>query len=67
MKTIKKPFDVHYNPYTQTIEVLDSTDSLTNVIENIKGELSTITNALKKLNIYWRGASCPVADKKAEK
>uniref|UniRef100_A0AAU7L0S5 Tryptophan 5-hydroxylase 2 n=1 Tax=Girardia tigrina TaxID=6162 RepID=A0AAU7L0S5_GIRTI len=52
-KTIKKPFDVHYNPYTQSIEILDSTDSLTNVIDSIKGELATITNALKKLNIFW--------------
>nr|AGS83411.1 tph [Schmidtea mediterranea] len=54
-KTIKKPFDVHYNPYTQMIETLDSTDSLTNVIDNIKGELATITNALRKFNIFWHG------------
>nr|BAF79887.1 tryptophan hydroxylase [Dugesia japonica] len=61
-KTIKKPFDVHYNPYTQMIEILDSTDSVTSVIENIKGELATITNALKKLNIYWYGSHRSEAD-----
>lgn len=35
--TIPKPFSVRYNPYTQSVEVLDNTKQLTNLADCIIG------------------------------
>lgn len=35
--TIPKPFSLRYNPYTQSIEVLDDTKQLTNLADCISG------------------------------
>ncbi|XP_048011310.1 phenylalanine-4-hydroxylase [Megalobrama amblycephala] len=48
--TIPRPFTVHYNPYTQSIEVLDNTQQLKNLADSISGEISILCNALRKMN-----------------
>ncbi|XP_078674906.1 protein henna-like [Branchiostoma floridae x Branchiostoma belcheri] len=35
--TIPRPFSVHYNPYTQSVEILDNKDHIVNLAANIKG------------------------------
>ncbi|XP_033101997.1 phenylalanine-4-hydroxylase-like isoform X2 [Anneissia japonica] len=47
--SIPRPFSVHYNPYTQTVEVLDKKDKLKDLATNIKGELITLIDAINKV------------------
>ncbi|XP_070537724.1 phenylalanine-4-hydroxylase-like [Ptychodera flava] len=45
---IPRPFSVHYNAYTQSIEVLDDKFQIKNLANSIKGELSTLIDSLNK-------------------
>ncbi|XP_035640386.2 phenylalanine-4-hydroxylase-like isoform X1 [Oncorhynchus keta] len=47
--TIPRPFSVRYNAYTQRIEVLDNTQQLRNLADNISGEIVILCNALRKM------------------
>ncbi|XP_026066314.1 phenylalanine-4-hydroxylase-like [Carassius auratus] len=46
---IPRPFSVRYNAYTQRIEVLDNTQQLKNLADNISGEMSVLCTALRKM------------------
>ncbi|KAL7751772.1 hypothetical protein RI367_002772 [Sorochytrium milnesiophthora] len=46
---LKRPFSVRYNPYTETIEVLDTKEKLVRYAQSIKGSLETLMSALEKL------------------
>ncbi|XP_013413331.1 tryptophan 5-hydroxylase 1 [Lingula anatina] len=48
--TIKRPFAVRYNPYTQSVDVLDSARQIAIVVNELKGDLCIISDAVKKLN-----------------
>ncbi|XP_062851638.1 phenylalanine-4-hydroxylase [Trichomycterus rosablanca] len=48
--TIPRPFSVHYNAYTQSIEVLDNTKQLHNLANSISSEIEILCNALEKLD-----------------
>ena len=39
---MERPFAVRYNPYTQSVEVLDRKESLMNLVHSVKGE-----------RVYW--------------
>ena len=47
---IPRPYQVHYNPYTQTVEVLDTQDRIINVVNNVKSDLDVLHAALKKMD-----------------
>lgn len=49
--SLKRPFTVHYDPYTQTIDVIDSLDTAQKVIGNIQSDLSVVQDAFKKLSL----------------
>ncbi|XP_072905383.1 tryptophan 5-hydroxylase 1 isoform X1 [Hemitrygon akajei] len=49
-KTIKRPFSVRYNPYTQTVEVLKDLKSITSVVKELRQELDTVSDALNRMN-----------------
>ncbi|XP_060694433.1 tryptophan 5-hydroxylase 1 isoform X2 [Hemiscyllium ocellatum] len=49
-KTIKRPFGVRYNPYTQTVDVLKDTKSITNVVRELRQELDIVSDALSRIN-----------------
>lgn len=49
-KTIKRPFTVRYNPYTQSVDVLKDTPSINSVVEELRHELDIIGDALCRLN-----------------
>ncbi|XP_072597392.1 tryptophan 5-hydroxylase 2 [Vulpes vulpes] len=51
-KSITRPFSVHFNPYTQSIEVLKDTRSIENVVQDLRGDLNTVCDALNKMNRY---------------
>ncbi|KAL4612665.1 phenylalanine-4-hydroxylase isoform X1 [Arapaima gigas] len=48
--TIPRPFSVRYNAYTQSIEVLDSTQQLTRLADSISGEMGILCSALRKMH-----------------
>lgn len=45
---IPRPFSVRYNPYTQSVEVLDSKDQIMKLANDIRGDVSTLHDALSK-------------------
>ncbi|XP_069596386.1 tyrosine 3-monooxygenase isoform X1 [Ranitomeya imitator] len=47
---IKRPFAVQYNPYTLSIEVLDSPSQIQSSLEELRDELQTLTTALNILS-----------------
>jgi tryptophan 5-monooxygenase len=47
--TIKRPFGVRYNPYTQTVEILSNTQKIMDLVSELKGDLCIVTNALSKI------------------
>uniref|UniRef100_A0A8B9JV32 tryptophan 5-monooxygenase n=1 Tax=Astyanax mexicanus TaxID=7994 RepID=A0A8B9JV32_ASTMX len=49
-KTIKRPFTVRYNPYTQSVDVLKDTTSINSVVEELRHELDIVGDALNRLN-----------------
>lgn len=60
-KTIKRPFSVRYNPYTQSVDILKDTTSINNVVEELRHELDIIGDALNRLNKQlgvWRLQHC---------
>jgi len=46
--TIPKPFSVRYDPYTQSVELLDSKYQIQKLIGEITSELSTLNDAFNK-------------------
>ena len=46
---LSRPFTVHYNPYTESIEILDTVQKVGRVAQNLKSELECVIDALKKM------------------
>lgn len=46
---IPRPFSVHYNPYTQHIEILDNKNSIKRLAHDIRSELFILEDAVGKL------------------
>jgi len=47
--TLERPFQVRYNPYTETIEVLDHPDKLTSYARTIKNDLVKLVSAMEAI------------------
>ncbi|CAL1539866.1 unnamed protein product [Lymnaea stagnalis] len=47
--TIPRPFSVRYNPYTQSVEVINSKQQIINLSKDIRGDLSLLEHALAKI------------------
>jgi len=48
-RSLQRPFDVYYNPYTQRIEVLDKKEKLVRFANKIKSDVQLLTSALGHL------------------
>ena len=48
-KTLSRPFTVRYEPYTQTISVLDKTDKIVRYAASIKSDMEILIDALTNL------------------
>ncbi|KAG7225576.1 hypothetical protein INR49_004982 [Caranx melampygus] len=57
--TIPRPFTVRYNPYTQSIEVLDNTQQLRNLADSI-GSMFSITLTAAHNIVISKAAAAPV-------
>ncbi|XP_077567147.1 tryptophan 5-hydroxylase 2-like isoform X2 [Stigmatopora nigra] len=51
-KTIRRPFSVYYDPYTQSVDLLKDTRGIENVVNDLRGDLTTVCDALAKMNTY---------------
>eukprot|EP01117_Protostelium_nocturnum_P000999 TRINITY_DN1131_c0_g1_i1.p1 TRINITY_DN1131_c0_g1~~TRINITY_DN1131_c0_g1_i1.p1 ORF type:complete len:467 (-),score=164.51 TRINITY_DN1131_c0_g1_i1:70-1470(-) len=49
--TLKRPFTVRYNAYTQSIEVLDNKQKLSRFVKEIHSQIATLNSAIEKLPI----------------
>lgn len=49
-KTIKRPFGLKYNPYTQSVQLLKDTQSITTLVSDLRHELDIVSDALNKMN-----------------
>ncbi|KAJ1990975.1 hypothetical protein GGI25_003828 [Coemansia spiralis] len=47
--TMRRPFQVRYNPYTQSVEVLDSRDKVQHFARSIRNEMQLLTSALEQI------------------
>ena len=48
---MSRPVEMRYNPYTQTIEVIDSVNGMEGMISQMRLELNTLNNALGRIKI----------------
>jgi len=48
--SIPRPLSVRYNPFTQTLEILDNKAVIHRMVQDVRSELFTVEDALKKLN-----------------
>ena len=60
--TIKRPFGVRYNPYTQSVEILSNTKKILDLVSELKGDLCIVTNALRKIKGAGAGAGIAIPD-----
>ena len=49
-KNSSRPVEMRYNPYTQTIESIDSMKGMENLINQLKLEMLHFNNAVAKVN-----------------
>lgn len=47
---IQRPFGVRYNAYTQSVEVLSNAQKITAAMTELKGDISLVSSALKKIS-----------------
>ena len=48
--TIPRPFSVRYNPYTQSIETLDSRNQIQKLLRNIGNDMKLFSEAFLKMD-----------------
>ncbi|UXI23293.1 hypothetical protein NH340_JMT09236 [Sarcoptes scabiei] len=69
-KTIKRPFGIRYNPYTQSVEILSNTKKILNLVRELKGDLCIVTNALAKIHedddSGISGTDCSVSEEQSD-
>ncbi|XP_041355019.1 tryptophan 5-hydroxylase 1-like [Gigantopelta aegis] len=50
--TIKRPYEVRYDPYTQSVQKLNSKGMLHSVARNLKGELEVLQHAIDRIQSF---------------
>jgi len=63
-RTLSKPFELTYDPYTQRVNVIDRPESIKRAVEDICSQLSLVSSALRKLRLSWN-TRCAVASSAA--
>ncbi|XP_033628820.1 tryptophan 5-hydroxylase 1-like [Asterias rubens] len=49
--SIRRPFSLRYNPYTQTVDILQTADQINSVIDELKDDLSLLSSVLEKVMV----------------
>jgi len=48
--TMKRPYEVRYDPLTQSVNLLTSKEALTSISDNVRYQLSTLHGALSRID-----------------
>ena len=51
--SIKKPFELRYNPYTQSVQTLSSSGKIMDIAKELKGDVFLIANAIRKIQVRY--------------
>ena len=54
-ETIPRPFTIHYDPYTQSVEVVNSKERMLALASDIKYSISTLEDAIKSTALVPKG------------
>uniref|UniRef100_A0A669BPZ7 tryptophan 5-monooxygenase n=1 Tax=Oreochromis niloticus TaxID=8128 RepID=A0A669BPZ7_ORENI len=49
-KTLRRPFTIRYDPYTQSVDVLEDTNNINSMVKDIRHELDIVEDALNRLS-----------------
>ena len=44
--TIRRPFGIRYNPYTQSVEVLSSAEKIAGIMSELRGDICIVHNVI---------------------
>ena len=50
--SIKKPFELRYNPYTGSVDALTTSGAIKDLAKELRGDMFLISNAMRKLQVY---------------
>ncbi|KAK2169543.1 hypothetical protein LSH36_9g15065 [Paralvinella palmiformis] len=48
-KNIKRPFEVRYDPYTQTVQILDNDEALKDISRVVRGEINSLCDVIRRI------------------
>ena len=48
-RSIKRPFELRYDPYTQTVDVLDSGVKVARAMADLEQQVAVLASAMKKM------------------
>ena len=49
--SIKKPFELRYNPYTASVDALTTSGQIKDLAKELRGDMFLISNAMRKLQV----------------
>lgn len=49
---MSRPFETRYNPFSQTIETIDSIKSMENVVQQVSNDLNHLNNAIRHMKKF---------------
>jgi len=52
-RTISRPFELTYDPYTQRVTVIDGPESISRAVYDVRSQLDIVSSALRKLHVNW--------------
>lgn len=55
-KTISRPFELHYNPYTQSVDIVKDLESIACILRDIQHDLGIAEHALSRKTLKWEPA-----------
>ena len=47
---IPRPVHVHYNPYTETVEVIENKEQVTDIIAELKSQMDNLKDVVKNMS-----------------
>ena len=57
--SIKKPFELRYNPYTGSVDALTTSGAIKDLAKELRGDMFLISNAMRKLQVPKVISICP--------
>ena len=52
--SIKKPFELRYNPYTGSVDALTTSGQIKDLAKELRGDMFLISNAMRKIQVNYK-------------